>query len=150
MVGLVLFSHAGLSDAFMDVLKMVAGEQEHVASVGVSAGEKADDVKSRLDEAIRATDAGCGVIVVTDLFGGSPANLALARLVPGKVEIVSGLNLAMLLKAIDLRMRKLEDPIVMARAMVREGQENISLASDILAKRSGGDGKSSRAAGGAG
>jgi PTS system mannose-specific IIA component len=72
------------------------------------------------------------VVIITDLFGGSPANFALARMVAGKVEVISGLNLAMVLKMVDLRARDLSDPAVMARAIAREGKDSIVLASQVL------------------
>ena len=134
-IGLVLFTHARLASAFVEAVEMVAGAQDQVAAVAVDAGASPDELDQRLQTAIGRVDAGAGVIVMTDLFGGSPANLSLARMIPGRVEVVSGLNLAMLLKAIDLRGRSLGDPAVMARAVVREGRENIALASDLLAER---------------
>ncbi|MBW2699625.1 MAG: PTS fructose transporter subunit IIA [Deltaproteobacteria bacterium] len=132
MVGLVMFTHAGLAQSFLEALEMVAGTQQKIEAVAVDPGLSVEDLERRLDAAIKEADDGQGVIVITDLFGGSPANLALARMQPGRVEIVSGLNLAMMLKAVDLRLRKLTDPAVMARAIVREGRENIALASDLL------------------
>ncbi len=134
MIGLVLFTHSRLASAFAEAVEMVTGPQRQVAVVAVDVGVSPGELERRLDEAIRAVDDGAGVIVMTDLFGGSPANLSLARMIPGRVEVVSGLNLAMLLKAVDLRRRELCDPAVMARAIVREGRENIALASDILAE----------------
>ncbi len=136
VIGLVLFTHAGLGAAFIDAVQMVAGPQEHLLAVAVDQGVRPSELESLLDSAIRKADNGVGVVVMTDLFGGSPANLSLARMIPGKVEVVSGLNLAMLLKAIDLRSRALSDPSVLARAIVREGRENIALASDLLSERS--------------
>lgn len=134
-IGLVLFTHARLAAAFVEAVEMVTGAQDQVAAVAVDAGDSPDELDQRLRTAIGQVDAGAGVIVMTDLFGGSPSNLSLARMIPGRVEVVSGLNLAMLLKAIDLRRRLLGDPAVMARAVVREGRENIALASDLLAER---------------
>jgi mannose PTS system EIIA component len=132
MIGLVLFTHSGLARAFQESIEMVAGPQAQLATVGVDKGVSPDVFERELERAIKKMDSGHGVIVLTDLFGGSPANLSLARLVPGRVEVISGLNLAMLLKAVDLRMRNLTDPAVMARAVAREGRENIVLASDLL------------------
>jgi len=134
-IGLVLFTHARLATAFVEALEMVTGPQEQLAAVAVDVGASPDELDGRLQDAIVQVDVGAGVIVMTDLFGGSPANLSLARMAPGRVEVVSGLNLAMLLKAVDLRRRSLGDPTVMARAVVREGRENIALASDLLAER---------------
>lgn len=136
LIGLVLFTHAGLGRAFIEAVEMVTGPQEHLLAVAVDQGVRPSDLESVLDDAIKKADNGAGVVVMTDLFGGSPANLSLARMLPGKVEVVSGLNLAMLLKSIDLRNRALSDPSVLARAIVREGRENIALASDLLSERS--------------
>ena len=148
MIGLILFTHSRLASAFLEAVEMVTGSQEQITTVAVDVLSSPDELEKSLDEAIKTLDSGDGVIVMTDLFGGSPANLSLARMVPGKVEVVSGLNLAMLLKAIDLRRRSLTQPDVMARAVVREGRENIAVASDILAERSKTDAQQD--AGGAG
>jgi PTS system mannose-specific IIA component len=146
-IGLVLFTHAGLASAFVQAIEMVTGPQPRLLAVAVDAGVAPAELEARLERAIEEADGGAGVIVMTDLFGGSPANLSLARMVPGRVEVVSGLNLAMVLKAVDLRRRELCDPAVMARAVVREGRENISLASDLLQERT--DLQPERSAGGA-
>jgi PTS system mannose-specific IIA component len=132
MVGLVLFSHDNLSEAFLQALEMIAGTQEQLAAVDVKKGMSTEDIERELDQAIKSVDSGDGVVIITDLFGGSPANFALARMSAGKVEVISGLNLAMVLKMVDLRARDLSDPAVMARAIAREGKDSIVLASQVL------------------
>jgi PTS system mannose-specific IIA component len=132
MVGLILFSHSGLAEAFREVLQAVAGPQEQLVALGLGPEISVEQQERRLEEAIPVVDDGDGVVIVTDLFGGSPANTSLARMRPGKVEVVSGLNLAMLLKALDLRNHRISSPVEMARAMVREGRENIVQASEFL------------------
>lgn len=132
MVGLVLFSHDKLSEAFLQALWMIAGPQEQLVAVDVKTGMSSGAIERALDKAIKSVDAGDGVVIITDLFGGSPANFALARMSAGKVEVISGLNLAMVLKVVDLRTRDLSDPAVMARAIAREGRESIVLASQVL------------------
>lgn len=132
MVGLVLFSHDKLSEAFLEALRMIAGPQEQLVAVDVQADMSSEAIEQALDKAIKSVDAGDGVVIITDLFGGSPANFALARMSAGKVEVISGLNLAMVLKMVDLRMRDLSDPTVMARAIAREGKDSIVLASQVL------------------
>ena len=132
MVGLVLFSHDKLSEAFLEALRMIAGPQEQLVAVDVKADMSSEAIEQALDKAIKSVDAGDGVVIITDLFGGSPANFALARMLAGKVEVISGLNLAMALKMVDLRTRDLSDPTVMARAIAREGKDSIVLASQVL------------------
>jgi PTS system mannose-specific IIA component len=134
MVGLVLFAHNGLADSFLKVLQEIVGKQVQIETVSVNYDVSPDVVERQLDQAILKVDSGEGVVILTDLFGGSPANFSLARLSYGKVEVVSGLNLAMLLKAVDLRTQQLANPTVMARAISRSGRDNIVLASDCLVK----------------
>ena len=98
MVGLVLFSHDKLSEAFLEALRMIAGPQEQLVAVDVKTDMSSEAIEQALDKAIKSVDAGDGVVIITDLFGGSPANFALARMSAGKVEVISGLNLAMALK----------------------------------------------------
>jgi PTS system mannose-specific IIA component len=92
MVGLVLFSHDKLSEAFLEALEMIAGPQEQLEAVDVKTGMSTEDIERALDKAIKSVDSGDGVVIITDLFGGSPANFALARMAAGKVEVISGLN----------------------------------------------------------
>lgn len=132
MVGLILFSHDKLSKAFLEALEMIAGPQEQLETVDIKNGMSTEDIERALDRAVKKADGGDGVVIITDLFGGSPANFALARMVAGKVEVISGLNLAMVLKMVDLRARDLSDPAVMARAIAREGKDSIVLASQVL------------------
>jgi len=132
MVGLVIFAHNGLAECFQGVLNSIVGPLDQVAAVDVKTDTTPEKVEKKLDQAIKSVNSGDGVIILAELFGGSPANFSIARLTPGEVEVISGLNLAMLLKAFDLRARELSDPAVMARAIAREGQENIVLASQVL------------------
>jgi mannose PTS system EIIA component len=134
MVGLILFGHDGLAESFREVMQAIVGPQEQVEAVDVATTASSDEVGRQLDQAIKLVDNGHGVVILADLFGGSPANFSLARMVPGKVEVISGLNLAMLLKMIDLRTHELSNPEVMARAIAREGRDNIVLASEVLVK----------------
>lgn len=127
-----MFSHDNLSDAFLQALEMIAGGQEQLAAVDVKKDMSTEDIERELDRAVKRVDSGDGVVIITDLFGGSPANFALARMAAGKVEVISGLNLAMVLKMVDLRARDLSDPAVMARAIAREGKDSIVLASQVL------------------
>ncbi len=134
MVGLVLFAHNGLADTFLEALNIIVGPQEQIEVVGIDGTKSPEIVEKELNTAISRADTGEGVLILTDLFGGSPANFSLARMIPGKIEVVSGMNLAMLLKVVDLRSQGLVNPKVMARAVSRAGMDNIVLASDVLAK----------------
>lgn len=136
MIGLVLFGHGRLAETFIDTAGQIVGPMEQVAVVDVQAKVSGDELERQLDQAIAQVDSGAGVLVLTDLFGGSPANFALARMQPDRVEVVCGMNLAMLLKVFDLRQHDLKDVAVMARAVAREGRDNIVVAGDMLPRRS--------------
>jgi PTS system mannose-specific IIA component len=133
MIGLILFSHSKLAEAYRDTVRAITGHQEQIASIEMDPNASSEAVVSKLEKAITLVDDGDGVVIVTDLFGGSPANFSLAHMMPGKVEVVSGLNLAMLLKAIESRVRP-TSPALLAKAMVVEGRDSIVLASEMLAK----------------
>ena len=133
----MLFSHDKLSKAFLEALEMITGPHEQLEAVDITTSMSSEDIERELDKAIKIADSGDGVVIITDLFGGSPANFALARMAAGKVEVISGLNLAMVLKMVDLRARDLSDPAVMARAIAREGKDSIVLASQVLLRQKG-------------
>ncbi len=137
MIGLVIFGHEGLAQKFRQVACSILGEMERTETVDMEAGVNCDEIEHRLDEAIRHAEAGHGVLVMADLFGGSPANFSLSRMIPGRVEVVCGLNLAMLLKFADLRSHGLLDLRAMARAVARDGRENVVVAADLLQQKCG-------------
>ncbi len=133
MVGVVLFAHSGLAGVFKHAASQIVGDMPAVEVVDIDPKSSFDEIEHALDEAIHRADRGDGVVVLTDLFGGSPANFSLARMKPGKVEVVCGLNLAMLLKVFDLRQHGLTDVAAMAKAVARSGRENVVVASEVLA-----------------
>ena len=133
MVGVVLFAHAGLAGAFRRAATEIVGDMPAMEVVDIDPACRFDEMERALDDAINRADEGHGVLVLTDLFGGSPANFSLARMKPGRVEVVCGLNLAMLLKVFDLRQHGLTDVGAMAQAVARSGRENVVVASSVLA-----------------
>jgi len=136
MVGLVVATHGRLGEELLATAATVCGPLDQAAAVSLSAGEPADEARARLAGAIRATDSGDGVLVLTDLFGGTPANLALTFL-DAHVEVVTGVNLPMLLKLSTLRAAgtALE---AAADSLAGYGQKNISLASRLLRGKAAG------------
>ncbi len=104
MIGIVIVTHGRLADEFLSAVEHVVGPQTHVKTVCIGAH---DDIDSRRDEitaAIKAVDLGRGVVLVTDMFGGTPCNLALSHLKKGKVEVLAGANLPSLIKLISVRL----------------------------------------------
>ncbi len=134
-VGILLLSHGPLADALrrtaVDVDPEGAGA---IASLEIDASEKTETASRRLERALAAADDGGGVVVLTDMFGGTPSNVALAFLAPNRVEIVSGMNLPMVLKARILS-REGKGPHEIAHELVEKGRRAIVAAAELLAER---------------
>ena len=130
MIGLVLVTHGRLAEEFVTAMIHVVGPQEQI--VPVSIGPE-DDMESRRDDiaaAIVSVDTGKGVIVLTDLFGGTPSNLAISLMDRGRVEVIAGMNLPMLIRLGSARrVMKVGDAVAAAR---EAGRKYISVASEVL------------------
>jgi mannose PTS system EIIA component len=133
MVGLVVATHGNLAEELLRTATGIVGPLERCEGVSVGAESSMEDARSRLGEAIRRVDDGQGVLVLTDMFGGTPANLALTFL-DERIEVVTGVNLPMVLK---LATGRQETPGVRALAELVSGygQKNITLASELLRTR---------------
>jgi mannose PTS system EIIA component len=105
MIGIVVVCHGPLADAFVAVAVHVLGPQPQMRAVAI---EPLDDMEQRrgdILDAVRAVDGGDGVVIVTDLFGGTPSNLAISIIDQAKIEVIAGANLPMLLKLAEVRAR---------------------------------------------
>jgi PTS system mannose-specific IIA component len=129
MVGIVLVTHGRIAEEMLAATQAIVGPVEAMWAVS-SDTDETGDVRDRIKTAIEATDSGDGVLLVTDMFGGTPANVALSFLGEKNVEVVTGANLPMILKLATGRQdRKLTD----LAGFIREyGQKNISVASALL------------------
>jgi PTS system mannose-specific IIA component len=131
MVGVVVASHGKLAEELIRTAEGVVGPLKSVAGVAVSATEP--DSRGRIAEAIAKVDEGEGVLLLTDLLGGSPTQICLSFLADRKVEVITGVNLPMVLKAISLR----ENPLVigdMAAQLAESARKSIGHASLELRK----------------
>ncbi len=99
MVGLVVVTHGNLASELVRTAQLILGPLEQVQAVGFHPHEPENDMFARLESAVTAMDTGDGVLILVDMFGGTPSNLSLRLLQPGKVEVVTGVSLPMLLKA---------------------------------------------------
>jgi PTS system mannose-specific IIA component len=130
MIGLVLVTHGRLAEEFVTAMVHVVGPQEQIATVAIG---PEDDMESRRDDiaaAIAGVDAGRGVIVLTDLFGGTPSNLAISLMERGRVEVIAGMNLPMLIRLGSARKAmQVTDAVAAAR---EAGRKYISVASEVL------------------
>jgi PTS system mannose-specific IIA component len=129
MIGVVVATHGNLAQEMIRTAEAVVGKLPQVAAVSVVASKA--DVRRGIEDAIRSVDSGDGVVLLTDLLGGSPTNLCLSFLTERKVEVVTGVNLPMLLKLGGLR--ESGKPIgQLAHDLAEAGQKSIGHASDIL------------------
>lgn len=130
MIGLVLVTHGHLADEFLAAMQHVVGTQEQIYTICIDAD---DDMESRRNEILQKVshaDSGQGVIVLTDMFGGTPSNLALSIMDRANVEILAGLNLPMLIKLSALRKETdLRQAVLQAQ---EAGKKYITIASQIL------------------
>jgi len=132
MIGVVLVTHGGLAAEFVATLEHIVGEPiERVAIVSIGPDDDMALRRKELLEKVAAVDDGSGVVVLTDMFGGTPSNLAISILETGKVEVVAGVNLPMLIKLASVRDTMAIDAA--AEAAKEAARKNINVASSLLA-----------------
>jgi mannose PTS system EIIA component len=132
MIGLLLATHGELGRALIGAMEMIVGSQPLVAALSLQVADRLEDATSHLQEALDGADDGDGVLVLTDMLGGTPSNICLALIGgPRPVEVVSGANLPMLLKAVQVRR---ESDLRETAAQVKKvGRGAIIVASEALA-----------------
>ena len=131
MIGMVLVTHGRLAAEFIAALEHVVGPQTHIAAVCIG---PEDDMERRRQDILRAiaeVDAGKGVVLLTDMFGGTPSNLAISVMDKAKVEVIAGVNLPMLIKLASLR--ETETLAAAVRGAQEAGRKYINVASQLLA-----------------
>ena len=130
MIGLVLVTHGRLAEEFLTAMIHVVGPQDRVATIAIGPDDDMEERRADIASAIATTDAGRGVIVLTDLFGGTPSNLAISLMERGRVEVIAGMNLPMLIRLGSARKSmKVVDAVAAAR---EAGRKYISVASEVL------------------
>jgi len=130
MIGLVLVTHGRLAAEFVTALEHVVGPQEAIESVCIDADDDMEARRRDIADAIGKVDQGAGVIILTDLFGGTPSNLAISLMKSEKIEVIAGVNLPMLIRLEGARKAM---SVRAAVAAAREaGRKYISVASEIL------------------
>ncbi|MEO0392620.1 MAG: PTS sugar transporter subunit IIA [Pseudomonadota bacterium] len=103
MIGLVIVTHGGLAEELRRALEHVVGPQEALETIAIGPEDDMAQRRADISAAVRASEADHGVIICTDMFGGTPSNLAMAVIEPGRVEVIAGVNLPMLVKLASLR-----------------------------------------------
>jgi PTS system mannose-specific IIA component len=130
MIGLVLVTHGRLAEEFVHALIHVVGPQEQIEAISIGPDDRMETRRADIAEAVARADTGSGVIILTDMFGGTPSNLAISLLELGRVEVLAGLNLPMLVKL--ARIRKDSGLEKAATAAQDAGRKYINIASRIL------------------
>jgi PTS system mannose-specific IIA component len=129
-VGVVIVTHYGLGTEFMNAVRQIVPEDPKFRVVTIDPSQSVEEMRRAIAEQLRAADDGMGVLVLTDMFGGTPSNISLSFMQEHRVEVVTGVNLPMLIKLATLQ----EDtPLEELAAFIKNyGRRNISVASEIL------------------
>jgi PTS system mannose-specific IIA component len=128
-VGIIVVSHADYGAAILRTAEFILGPLSDCSSISVEISDQVPDTVRRLDDAAQLLDKGAGVIILTDMFGGTPTNLALSLLGKHNVEVVTGVNLPMLLKVFGERKKNLAD---LAQIAGEAGTKGIVVAGNML------------------
>ena len=131
MIGLVLVTHGRLAEEFRNAVEHVVGPQDNFETVSIGPDDDMEKRRSDIVEAVAKVDQGAGVVVLTDMFGGTPSNLAISVMEAGRIEVIAGMNLPMLIKLASVREEKsLDEAVTCAQDA---GRKYITVASRVLA-----------------
>jgi PTS system mannose-specific IIA component len=130
MIGIVLVTHGRLAAEFVAALEHVVGEQAQIAAVCIGPDDNMEDRRQEILDSVGAVETGDGTVLLTDMFGGTPSNLAISIMDRGKIEVIAGINLPMLIKLASLRQSEsLERAVLGAQ---EAGRKYINVASQLL------------------
>jgi len=133
MIGIVLVTHGRLAQEFVSAMEHIVGPQQHLRAISIGPEDDIERRQREIAAAVKSTDEGQGVVVATDMFGGTPCNLALTQLDRGRVEVLAGANLPSLIKLVEVRARlpldqAVKEAIDAGRKYMRAG--SLELAGD--------------------
>jgi mannose PTS system EIIA component len=130
MIGLILVTHGTLANEFVVAMEHVVGPQKQIATVCIGPRDDMEQRRKEIAQAIKSVNSGEGVIILSDLFGGTPSNLSISLLDAGKIEVIAGVNLPMLIRLESARKNmSVTDAVAAARDA---GRKYISVASEVL------------------
>ena len=130
MIGVVVVTHGQLATELVNAAETIVGDLPRFAAVSIGWHDAVELAREEIAQAVTRVDSGSGVIVLTDMFGGTPSNLSITFLAEGRVEVVTGVNLPMLLKLAGTR--EVTDLRELARRIREDGRNGIWVASDLL------------------
>ncbi|MDP2799709.1 MAG: PTS sugar transporter subunit IIA [Deltaproteobacteria bacterium] len=132
MVGIVLATHGNLAEELVKVSEFIVGRMEQVTAVSIDPSQDVEILRKEIQKAIKRMDSGNGILILTDMFGGTPSNISLSFLEEGKIDVVTGVNLPMLMRLTHSREKlTLAEVAEQAKSYGRKG---ISQASEVLKK----------------
>jgi PTS system mannose-specific IIA component len=132
MIGIVIVTHGQLGEVLIETASMIFGQRPPaVSAVSIDLAQDVDKLRNKIEKAVDHVDENQGVIILTDMFGGTPSNLSYSFLEEGRIEVISGVNLPILIKAANMRNRE-SSLDKLAKTIEAYGKKSISLASDIL------------------
>lgn len=136
MIEIIVIAHFGLAEKFVEVTERIVGSKPtNMQAISVNPGDEIKGINQEITRAIKKAEGKDGILILTDMFGGTPCNMSLAFLKEGAVEVVTGLNLPMLIEVLDAKHRK-KSLSQLAQDIQSLGQKHICLASEILYKKS--------------
>lgn len=130
MIGIVVVAHFNLAREMVAATELIVGKQERFEYVNIFPEDDVQKIKKKVVDALKRADGGDGILILTDMFGGTPSNISLSFLEEGKVEVVTGVNLPMLIKLVTYRHDK--TLFELANFISQYGRKNINLATDVL------------------
>jgi PTS system mannose-specific IIA component len=130
MIGLVLVTHGNLAEEFKNALEHVVGQQDAVETICIGPEDDMDRRREDIVSAVKDADQGNGVIILTDMFGGTPSNLSISVMESGGIEVIAGINLPMLIKL--ARVREDNDMQKSLQEAQDAGKKYINVASSLL------------------
>ncbi len=131
MFGVLIVTHYRLAEEFLQAVQLIVGELPSFRAIGLDPATPPDDMRQRIEASLKQVESPAGVLMLVDMFGGTPSNLCLSFLDEGRVEVVTGVNLPMLVKV--GRVKEETDLAGIAQIARDYGRHNISVASEVLA-----------------
>jgi mannose PTS system EIIA component len=130
MIGALVVTHGHLGRELVAAAEMIVGEISHIRAVSIGWHDDVNDARKDIEKHIAEVESGAGVLILTDMFGGTPSNIALSFHDPGKLDVVTGVNLPMIIKIASQKEGDTLDSL--ARTVRDQGRSSISMASDFL------------------
>ena len=133
MIGGIIVSHGKLGEELLNALTIILGEALNIEAISIGWYDDVEDSKKKINQSLKRVDQKSGVVIFTDMFGGTPSNLSFSFQKDDHVEIITGVNLPMLIKFVSLqRSNNLKE---VARKVIEQGKKNIHLASALLGSK---------------